>query len=120
MSAIYYGAELGWHPLAVGAVVAAGQGPMYVLLYLGGDRWILRWKRLARMVERTRTRHAAHLERNYMAVTAMAAMLGVPPVIAMCAMAAAFDVRLTRLLPVVVAGRVLRFTALASGGTFTS
>ena len=55
-----------------------------------------------------------------MAVTAMAAMLGVPPVIAMCAMAAAFDVRLTRLLPVVVAGRVLRFTALASGGTFTS
>ena len=120
VSAVYYGAELGWHPLAVGAVVAAGQGPMYVLLYLGGERWVLRWKRLARMVARTRDRHAAHLERNYMALTAVAAMLGVPPVIAMCAMAAAFDVRLARLLPVVVACRVLRFTLLASGGAVTA
>jgi membrane protein YqaA with SNARE-associated domain len=120
-SSVYYGAKLGWHPLAVGALVAAGQAPMYVMLYYGGERWAMRWKWLARVVARTRRRYQARMERSYMVLTAVGAVTGLPPVIAMCALASAFDIRFARLFPVVVLCRVLRFTVLASGGwAFTS
>ena len=115
-SSVYYGAKLGWHPLAVGGLVALGQGPMYVLLYYGGERWAMRWKWLARVVARTRRRFQSRMERNYMVLTAAGAVTGVPPVIAMCALASAFDVRFARILPLVIVCRVIRFTVLASGG----
>ncbi len=116
LSSVYYGAELGWHPLAVGALVSLGQGPMWALLYFGGERWALRWKRLERAVQRTRERFQDRMERNYIGMVALGAVFGLPPLIALSALAAAFDVRLIRLLPVALLGRMVRFSILASGG----
>ncbi len=115
-SAVYYGAKLGWHPLAVGVVVAAGQAPMYVMLYFGGERWAMGWRWLARVVARTRRRYQSRMERNYVGLTVLGAIFGIPPVIAMCALASAFDIRPRRILPVVIACRVVRFSVLAGTG----
>lgn len=114
-SAMYYGGKLGWHPLAVGGVVALGQSPMYVLLYFGGERWAMRWNWLARVVRRTRQRFETRMERRYTLLTGLGALFGVPPVIAMCALASAFGVPAIRVIPLVVLCRVIRFSVLAGG-----
>lgn len=113
VSAAYYGSELGWSPLLVGVTVAAAQAPVYTLVYFGGERLAGRWRWLGRQIERARRRLSGRGVRGFLAVSAVAAVTGLPPVIAMCAMGAAWGVPARMLLPVVVAGRVVRFTALA-------
>ena len=120
VSAVYYGKELGWPSLAVGGLIATAQAPVYLGIFLGGDRLVGRWRWLATKVERTRTRFERHLHSRYLGLTLVAAILGVPPVLAMCALAGPFGVKARHLMPVVVFGRLIRFTTLAgTGGLFS-
>jgi membrane protein YqaA with SNARE-associated domain len=115
-AAIYYGGPRGWSAPAVGAVCAAAQTAMYLLLYFFGDWALARWAWLQRRVERTRERHASRLETSYLAVTAVAALTGAPPVLAMVSLASSFGVTWRHVLPTACLGRFVRFTTLAWAG----
>lgn len=120
VSSVFYGSSLGWPPLAVGVVCAVGQGPAYGIYYVGGARLVARWRWLGVKVSRTRDRLGDRLERHYLLLTALASLTGMPPVIAMCALGAGFGVRPWALFPVVVTGRLIRFSLLAAGGEWVS
>jgi hypothetical protein len=115
-ASILYVRQLGWHPVAVGAVCAGSQVAVHALLYAGGTGLVSRWGRLHRAVERTRERFRSHLEERYLAFSFLAAVVGIPPVMAMAALAGGFGVPARRLLPVTGAGRMVRFTAIAFAG----
>ena len=112
-AAVYYGGARGWPAPAVGAVCAVAQTAMYLLLYFFGDWALLRWSWLQRRVERTRERHASRLEASYLALTGVASLTGVPPVLAMVTLASSFGVTWRRVLPTACLGRFARFTTLA-------
>ncbi len=116
LTAILYGSQLGWHPLAVGLLIGAAQTAMYVLLYFGGAQAMTRWAWLDRQVVRVRDRFQERLERAYLPASGVAAILGVPPVIALVALAPGFQVPLLHVVPIAFAGRVVRFSILAAFG----
>lgn len=111
--AILYGRQIS--PPLVGLLCATGQLPMHLLLYAGGARILPRLPFMARTIERTRTRLSASA-RPYLATTFVSAIIGLPPIVAMTALAAGFGIGPRRLLAVTYAGRLIRFTTLAAGG----
>jgi hypothetical protein len=115
-AAIYYGGELAWHPLAVGLTAALGQNLNYIFLYKGGDALIHRWKWLGRKVENTRERFSKQMNSGYLWLTAVAALFGIPPVVAMVALASGFNKSLKSILLITYPVRVIRFTILAHFG----
>ena len=114
--AMYYGGTLGWNPIAVGLTCTLGQNTMYVLLYFGGERLILRWHWLGRKVERVYRRWSHFFGRGYLPLTAVGGVLGIPPVVAMVALASGFGFRLWSVLSVTLAARFTRFWILAQFG----
>ncbi len=100
-----YGGRLGWHPLAVGLIAALGQSTAYVLFYYGGDALIARWTWLHDKVTRTR--------RRFLVLTGVSALVGIPPVVAVAALAPGFGIPLSHLISVAFTLRVVRFTTLA-------
>jgi hypothetical protein len=115
-AAIYYGGELAWNPVAVGLTAALGQNLMYIILYKGGDELIHRWQWLGARVEKTRQRFSGHLTSRYLWITAVAALLGIPPVVAMVALASGFNLSMKAILAITYPIRTLRFTILAIFG----
>lgn len=115
-AAIYYGGELAWHPLAVGLTAAVGQNLNYIFLYKGGDVLIHRWGWLGKKVEATKKRFRKKLETRYLWLTAVAALIGIPPLVAMVALASGFNKSLRAILLVTFPIRTLRFTILAIFG----
>lgn len=112
-TAAVYGAQMDWPPLAVGVVAATGQACAYVLFYLGGDALVERWGWLHDKVARTRRRFRDHLERRYLILTGVSALVGLPPVVAVAALAPGFGIPLHHLLAVAFTLRVVRFSTLA-------
>ena len=112
--------QYGWNFLTVGFVGATAQTSAYVIFYFIGEQLIRRWKRLARMVEKTRTRFQAHLERRYLVMTGIGAFVGIPPATALAVLAPGFRIPARHMLPVMFVGRVARFVTLATvGGSLT-
>ncbi len=113
---IVYGAEFGFNPFLVGLVAATAQCAMYVVLYFTGA-WIIRhWRWLGKKIEKARDKFASHLEKRYLVATAPAALIGIPPMTAMAALATGFQIRLLPMLTVAFIFRVARFTFLAALG----
>lgn len=115
-SAVLYGKELGWPPLAVGVVGAAGQCVVYLVLYVAGERLLAKWKKLGAMVERTRLRYHTHLRRRFGLVSLLAATIGLPPAVSVAALAPGLGISLHLVLSILFAGRVFRLGVLAAGG----
>jgi hypothetical protein len=115
-AAIYYGVSLGWPALLVGLVVAAAQTAMYAILYLSGDKLLVRWAWLGRQVERVRVRYDDRLQTGYLAASGVASVLGMPPAFAPPVLAPSFRIRMGQVLPVMFCGRFVRFTILACAG----
>ncbi len=111
-----YGA-MGWNPLLVGLVCSAGQNVTYVVLYLGGERLMGRWSWLATRVHRVREQHGERLRRSYLAMTIVGGLTGIPPIVAMVALAPGFNVRLRTVLAITLPARFIRFTILAVAGS---
>jgi len=114
-AAVLYGSQ-GWNPVVVGLLCASGQGAMHLLLYLGGERLIRRSAWLTRQVARTRERYQAHLDTHYLALSLLGALAGIPPLVAMSLLAAGFGLKISRYLPVLLAGRLARFALLSAFG----
>jgi membrane protein YqaA with SNARE-associated domain len=115
-TAAYYGADMGWHPVAVGLTCATGQVVMYVILYFGGAKLVERWRWLAAKVQRAEERYGDRLHKAYVPTTLVAALFGIPPVLAMVSLAAGFHIRLRTIVAVTFVGRFVRFTFLAAVG----
>lgn len=113
--AMYYGA-LGWHPALVGLLCSIGQNANYVVLYFGGKTLIERWTWLREKVGIVEDRYHSWLRQGYLITTFIASLVGLPPVVAMVALAPGFHIRLPVLLTVTLVGRFIRFTVLALSG----
>lgn len=118
---IYYTAQLGWSPAWVGMVAATGQCAGYVVLYTAGTGMMRAWPRLARRVDAARETTLHRLSAGFLPTTLSAAILGVPPMLAIAAIAPAFEVGLLPLVGVAFPGRFIRFAVAAgAGGTLTA
>ena len=114
--AVYYGGTLGWNPALVGARLALGQNMTYVIVYLGGDALLTRWKWLSDKVTRARDNVKGDMKRGFLATAAIAGLIGLPPALAMPALAPSFKVSCPALIAVTFTTRFIRFTLLASFG----
>ena len=114
--AIYYGGTLGWNPLLVGASLALGQNLTYILVYLGGDALVNRWQWLKTKVVKARAKIKGNMERGFLATAAIAGIIGIPPALAMPALAPSFKVSCAKVIAVTFTTRFIRFTLLAIFG----
>ena len=114
--AAYAGTELGYHPVFVGVVCATAQLVVFGILYRFGSWLAARWRWLEEQTLRVRERFERHLNESYLGLTAIGALIGTPPAIAMVILAPGFGIGATRLLTVVWLGRSLRFAVLAYAG----
>jgi membrane protein YqaA with SNARE-associated domain len=104
-------------PLAVaGLATTIGQTAAVLVLYLFGDRLRRRWGGFDRWCTRMRTRHAKRLASGRVALAITSCLLGLPPVSITAALAAGLDMPLWTFVPIVFAGRMVRFTTLAALG----
>ena len=115
LSAVY-GSQLGWNPLAVGLTAATSQCGVYVVLYHGGEALMKRWAHLERLIALVKSRFASQLERNYLGMLILGGVSGLPPVIALVALAPGFGITVRKMLVATFAARTLRFASLAAFG----
>ena len=115
-TAVIYGSQGRLPAVVVGALCATGQGLMVVLLYYMGAQLCERWTWLKHKVEKTRQRFGARLNQHFLLLSLPAGIFGIPPMLAMAAMAHGFRVRLVPFLAIAAGGRFLRFTVLAASG----
>lgn len=115
-AAVLYGGKSAWHPLAVGLTCAAGQTLAYTFLFYCGDWLYAHWRWAGRKIERTRLKYGERLSKSFLTLTAPAALVGLPPMTAMAALAGSFQVRPLPLLAIAFSLRVVRFTLLAAVG----
>lgn len=104
---------------AVALALAAGQTVCFVILYFGGERLLHRLPGAQRKLERfDRERYKGWLH----IWTGTAALLGLPPMVLISALGTGLGLSLPALVGLSLAGRFVRFGALASvptllGGT---
>ena len=115
-AAIAMGASSGWHPLTVGLACAGGQSLAYTFLYYCGGWLLSRWRWFSRKVDAMLKRWDKRFARNFLLLTVPAALIGIPPMTGMAAVARSFKVRPAPLLLIAFSLRLLRFTVLASTG----
>ncbi len=115
-TAIVYGSQRGWNPLVVGLCCAIGQLGMHTVLYFAGGSVLARWRWLREREERVRARYGERLEKRYLALSAVAALTGVPPVVVLSVLASGFGIPARHYLPLMFPLRVIRFTILAALG----
>ncbi len=113
--AAVYAVEMGLHPLVVGLACTIGQNLAYTVLYLAGGKFVLRWDRLHQQIEWLRAKYAT-ARRTFLLATIGAALIGIPPMIAMVVVARGFGMRLMTLLAIGIPLRAVRFALLAALG----
>lgn len=113
--AMYAGTQ-GMNPLLVGGLCSCGQNIVYIALYIGGDWLIKRWQWLRIKVAFLSDKLSASSSKTFLAMTAMAAVLGVPPIVGMVALAPAFRIPLLHVLAITLPCRAVRFSILAAFG----
>ena len=112
-TAVYYGTVANWHPLLVGVLIATGLCLAYVPVYYGGEQLVRRWSWLERQVTRTRTRYERWMHKGYLVATAAAALIGIPPLLGMVALASGFGIGARPVIIIAFTGRATRFTIMA-------
>lgn len=115
-AAVLYGSK-GFHPALVGVTCAVGQSIAYTLLYFGGDWLLRRWGWWRRSLERMRARWGERLRKGFLGATATAALIGIPPMTGMAAIAGGFDVRYPPMIAIALGLRTVRFIVLAAAGS---
>ncbi len=115
-AAITMGVSSDWHPLLVALACAGGQSLAYLFLYYCGHWLLSRWRWFSRGVDRMLDRWGERLGRSFLLLTGTAALIGLPPMTGMAAVARSFKVRVLPLLLIAFSLRLLRFTVLASRG----
>ena len=111
----YAGMDDPYSPLVLALVATLGQCTSYVIFLYGG-RTIGKFKSVQRLVERTERRFADKLKAGFMSLTLTAAVLGVPPVIALVLLAKPFGMSAWPIIGIAFGGRLIRFSACAYFG----
>jgi len=111
-----YSSELGWPPLLVGLIAAVAQSVGYSALYFGGGRLVQRWAALQRHVDAARERWRDRLRDSYLPLTLVGGLTGAPPMVAVAALASAFDAPFMPFLALTFFSRLVRFTLFAGAG----
>jgi len=111
------GAAHRWPPVLIGLCAAAGQSLALVGLFFFGAELRRRWRWFDRKCERARLGSRLGTERYAAGVVVAASLLGFPPVSVTAALLPGVAPRPRRLLPLMLALRFVRFTALAWGGS---
>jgi membrane protein YqaA with SNARE-associated domain len=109
------GAQRRWMPLTIGLAAAAGQSVALAGLFFFGDQLRRRWRWFDEKCERARARSRLGREGYATSVVVAASLLGFPPVSVTAALIPGVAPRPLRLLPLMLALRLVRFTALAWG-----
>jgi membrane protein YqaA with SNARE-associated domain len=112
-SAVYAGTTLGWNPLLVGLICASSQCAMHFLVYRFGDWLVARWAWLKNVTERTRERLEDKAVSSFLGLSALGAVIGTPPILAMLVIAPGFRIPLAPLLTVAFGGRFIRYSLCA-------
>jgi membrane protein YqaA with SNARE-associated domain len=102
----------GWGAVPVALLMTAGQAAAWLLLFTVGQRLRARWRWFDRQCERVRRRWGERLARRATVVMVLGGIFGVPPTSALAALAPGMGVRLSVLLPVMAAARVVRFLVI--------
>lgn len=106
--------QRGWHPLPAALLLCAGQAVAWVVLF-GAGRWLRsRWGWFDRSCERAHARWGARLRTRALWVIAASSVVGIPPTSAVAALAPGLDLRLSRLVPLMFAGRLIRFLVIGT------
>lgn len=105
------------HPLLVGLTCALGQSLAYTFLFFAGEGLLRRWGWGRRLVQRTLDRYGEKLERGFLRFTVPAALVGLPPMTGMAAIAGGFKVRFVPMISIALTLRFVRFVVLAVAGT---
>ncbi len=116
-TAIALGAAGGWHPLTIALCCAGGQSLSYVFLFFCGDWLFARWRWWRQQVDRTEQKYGARLQKSFYALTAPAALVGVPPMTGMAALSGGFRVRLLPFIAIAFSLRLVHFFVLATAGS---
>ena len=111
----YAGMEDPYSPLVLGLVATLGQCTSY-LIFLYGGKTIGKLKSIQKLVRRTEERFAEKMKAGFLSLTVTAAILGVPPVIALVLLAKPFGMSAWPVIGIAFAGRIIRFTACAVFG----
>lgn len=110
--AVFYGGQLGMHPLWVGLACAIGQCGAYTVLHSAGWAMVSRWPRLHRQIDLLRVRYT-RARSTFQLATCSAAFFGLPPVLPMAVLARSFSMSLGRLVAICAPLRFARFAILA-------
>lgn len=110
------GAQHQWSPLVIGAIGAGAQSLALIALYVFGDRLRRRWRWFDRQCARARTGSRLGTPRYATGVVVAASLFGFPPVSVTAALLPGVAPRPRPLLPLMLALRFVRFTALAWAG----
>ena len=102
---------------AVALACASGQTLAYVFLFFCGHWLLSRWRWFQRQVDKMMARWGERLGRSFLLLTAPAALVGIPPMTGMAAVARSFNVRLLPLVAIAFSLRLVRLMVLAGAGT---
>ena len=103
-------------PMFAGAAAAFGQAFLLLFLYRYGGGLALKWKWLQKKTDKARRRYEAGLEKRFLFFGASAALVGVPPVLAMAVLAPSFDARASHFIAIAIPLRFVRFWFVAALG----
>jgi hypothetical protein len=101
-----------WNVFVVSALMATGQCISFSLLYWFGEIAVKHWRWFGKSVARVRQRYEYHLERRFLAVSLLGAATGIPPAMALSALANGFGVPYRHLMPILYPTRIVRFVVL--------
>jgi membrane protein YqaA with SNARE-associated domain len=101
----------GGSPLVIALTLAFGQTTGFYLIYLSGEWVTERSPRLKRLLE---SFDLKYVEARVSLWIGLASIFGLPPLNVSCLALSALKVRLTPLIPLIFAGRFLRYLVVAS------
>ena len=104
----------GWHPLPAALLLCAGQTVAWLILF-GAGRWIrAHWAWFNRRCEQAHARWGDRLRTRAAWVMAVSGVVGAPPTSVIAVLAPGFDIRLSRLVPILFASRLVRFLVVGA------
>jgi hypothetical protein len=106
-----------WNPLAVGLVAAGGQGVSLTALFFFGHQLRRRWSWFDRRCAAVRARFGDRMTRHAAVLAAASGLVGVPPASVTATLTPGLAPQPLPLLPLMVAARVVRLTAVAALAT---
>lgn len=96
----------------IGLTCGLGQMVTFGLANIYGGTLMARWEWMSRKALATKRKLGDRLDQNYLGLSFMASLIGIPPLWAMVLLGDSFEVNRRKLLAFCVTGRIIRFSVL--------